>query len=320
MNWALIKKNLDESKLLLISCLLAVVVIAAVRLWIVSQIETSNFKQIIEWLPGDLEKLSSVPFTWIVTYPGRISLTYQEPIIILCLAVWCIARCSDTVSGALGRGSLEMLLAQPVSRLQLLWSHTLVTILGVAAISWGTFLGIWLGIEVTTVHEKIYPSLNVPLLPSEIPIPFMEPREIETPMREKADVWLFLPATVNFFCYGIMLCGVTTLMSAWDRYRWRTIGIVTAFHICQALTKLLGMSAPAYGWVLYLTIYSAYEPESIVRIADVQPADTWSFWLTLDDQSRMGGSGYNLILLSAGLIGLLLAAWIFKKRDLPAPT
>ena len=32
MNWALIKKNFDESKLLLFSCIFAVVVIGAVRL------------------------------------------------------------------------------------------------------------------------------------------------------------------------------------------------------------------------------------------------------------------------------------------------
>ena len=320
MNWALIKKNLDESKLLLISCVSAVIVICAVRLWIVSQIETSNFKQIIEWLPGDLEKLSSVPFAWLVTYPGRISLTYQEPIIVLCLAVWCIARASDSVSGALGRGTMEMLLAQPVSRSQLIWSHTLVTVLGVAAISLGTFIGIWLGIEVTDVTEKIYPSVPLPLVEAEIPLPFLEPKEIVTPMSEKANVWLFFPATVNFFFYGLMLVGLTTLMSSWDRYRWRTIGIVTAFHICQALTKLLAMSSPAFSWILYFTIYSAYEPESVVRVADVQPEDAWQIWVTIDNQVRLGATGYNLILGAAGVIGLLGAAWIFKKRDLPAPT
>lgn len=320
MSWALIKKNFDESKFLLFSCFAAVIVICAVRLWIVSQIETSNFKQIIEWLPGDLEKLSAVPFTWIVTYPGRISLTYQEPIIILCLAVWCIARASDCVSGQLGRGTMEMLLAQPVSRMQMLWSHTFVTVAGVAIISLGTFIGIWLGIQLTTVHEKVYPSIEVPILQREIPIPFLEPKEFDTPMNEKADVRLFVPATINFFCYGVMLCGITALMSSWDRYRWRTIGIVTAFHICQALAKLLGMSAPAYSWILYLTIYSAYEPESVVRVADVQPEDTWNFWVTIDNETKLGGTGYNVILLAAGLAGFLLAAWIFKKRDLPAPT
>ena len=320
MSWALIKKNFDESKILLIACFLAVIVICAVRLWIVSQIETSNFKQIIEWLPGDLEKLSAVPFSWLVTYPGRISLTFQEPIIILCLAVWCIARGSDCVSGELGRGTMEMLLAQPVSRMQLLWSHTLVTIVGVAIISAGTFIGIWLGIQFTTVHEKIYPSIEIPLVQREIPIPFMDPVEFDTPMSEKADIWLFLPAAINFFSYGVMLSGVTALMSSWDRYRWRTIGIVTAFHICQALTKLLGMASPAYSWVLYFSIYSAYEPESIVLIADRQPADTWNFLVTLNDVNRLGGMGYNTILLTAGVLGFALAARIFKKRDLPAPT
>ena len=311
MNWALVKKNFDESKLLLGSCFIAVIIICAVRLWIVSQIETSNFRQIIEWLPGDLEKLSAVPFSWLITYPGRISLTYQEPIIVLCLAVWCIARGSDCVSGELGRGTMEMLLAQPISRMQLLWSHTLVTVIGVAVIALGTFIGVWVGIQMTTVHEKVYPSVTVPIVNREIPIPFLEPKEFDSPMSEKADIRLFVPAAVNFFSYGVMLCGVAAFMSSWDRYRWRTIGIVTAFHICQVLTKLLGMASPAYSWVLYFSIYSAYEPEAVVRIADLQPENTWSFWVTLEGVTKMGGSTYNVILLSAGVIGFLLASWIF---------
>lgn len=320
MNTALIRKNIDESKLLLISCFLAVVVICAIRLWIVSQIETGNFKQIIEWLPGDLQELASVPFSWLVTYPGRIALTYQEPIIVLCLGVWCIARASDCVSGELGRGTMEMLLAQPISRMQLLGSHTLVTIGGIAIISLGTWLGIWIGIQCTTVHETIYPVIPLPFFQVEIPLPFLTPQEFDTPMSEKADVWLFFPAMINFFFYGVMLSGITAAMSSWDRYRWRTIGIVTGFHICQALVKLLALSAPAFSWMAFLTIYSAYEPESIVRIADVQPADTWNLIVEIDGETRLGCWGYNLILLAAGGGGFLIAAWVFSRRDLPAPS
>lgn len=320
LNRALIKKNLDESKWLLLSCFLAVIVICAVRLWIVSQIETSNFKQIIEWLPGDLEKFSAVPFSWIVTYPGRIALTYQEPIIILCLAVWCIARGSDCVSGELGRGTMDMLLSQPVSRSSLIWSHTLVTVMGVAVISIGTFIGIWIGIEMTSVHEKNYPSISIPIVDRDVPIPWLEPEEFDTPMREKANVSLFIPAAFNFFCFGVMLSGFTALMSSWDRYRWRTIGIVTAFHITQVLAKLLGMANASYSWILYLSIYSAYEPEVIVRIADVQPQDQYAFWVHIDDGLKLGALGYDSILLVSGIAGFILAAWIFRNRDLPAPT
>ena len=320
MNWAIIRKNFAESKWLLISCTLGVAVICAVRLWIVSQIETGNFKQIIEWLPGDLEKYYAVPFTWIITYPGRIALTYQEPIIILCMGVWCLSRASDCVSGELGRGTMEMLLAQPVSRGQLYWSHNFVTICGVIIISIGTWLGILFGIEATNVHEQIYPAVKVPFVKNEVPIPFVQPQEIVTPMREKADVTLFIPAAVNFACFGFMLCGFTALMSSWDRYRWRTIGVVTAFHITQALTKLLALSAPKFSWLLFFTIYSVFEPEFVVRVADVQPEDTWSLTATLGEITKLSGLGCNLILCAFGSIGFIWGARIFQKRDLPAPT
>jgi ABC-2 type transport system permease protein len=320
MNGALIRKNLDESKWLMLGCFMAVIVICAVRIWIVSQIETSNFRQIIEWLPGDLEKLSAVPFSWIITYPGRIALTYQEPIIILCLAVWCIARGSDCVSGELGRGTMEMLIAQPISRMQFLHSHTFVTVAGVVLITLGTFVGVWLGIELTVVHEKIYPTVQLPFFQEELPLPFMTAEERHTPMREKANLMLFVPAACNYLAFGIMLSGLTAFMSSWDRYRWRTIGIITAFHICQVLTKLLGMASTDFSWVLYLSIYSAYEPEVAVRIADVQPESVWQFWVNMDGMVVLGTSGYCSILLAFGIMGFLAAGKVFKNRDLPAPT
>ena len=42
--------------------------------------------------------------------------------------MFAIARGSDVVSGELGRGTLEMLLAQPVSRLQVLYTQAAVTL------------------------------------------------------------------------------------------------------------------------------------------------------------------------------------------------
>src|SRR6188768_4116856 len=108
MNRYLLKKTIRESRWLLLGCSSAVWAFCWLRVWMVSRIETDRFKAILEMLPTDWRRFLSVDLEWLITYPGRISLAYQELIVILCMAIWSIARGSDAVSGELNRGTLEM--------------------------------------------------------------------------------------------------------------------------------------------------------------------------------------------------------------------
>ena len=64
--------------------------------------------------------------------------------------------------------------------------------------------------------------------------------KIEMPMRDKVDPRVFLPGVVNLFCLGCAVAGVSTLVSACDRYRWRTIGIVAGLYIVSMILKIVG--------------------------------------------------------------------------------
>ena len=61
-----------------------------------------------------------VSFAQIATSAGRIAVAYDDPIVLLLVTVWAISRGSDAVSGELNRGTMEMVLAQPVTRLGVL--------------------------------------------------------------------------------------------------------------------------------------------------------------------------------------------------------
>lgn len=67
--------------------------------------------RILNW-----QRLSSVPFADIATHSGRVALALVDPVVVLAATVWGITRGSDAVSGQLERGTMEMVLAQPVSR------------------------------------------------------------------------------------------------------------------------------------------------------------------------------------------------------------
>jgi len=318
MNVALLKKCIHESKWLLLACSTALFAFCWLRVGIVSQIDTERFQAILALLPNGWQKFSPVEFSWLITYAGRISLTYDEPIVVLCISLWAIARGSDVVSGELGRGTMEMLLAQPLSRMQVLTTQSLVTLTGVVVLAFASWLGVYCGIQTNTVKETVYPSFDLMIV--DIPIPFTKGTEVETPLRDKVDTTVFIPAAFALACLGAMLAGVSTLMSSWDRYRWRTIGIVAGFYVVSVIVKLVGMAYESLHFLVYGSVFTAYEPEAFVKAADLNPASAWQFMSQNADGSWViGPLGYDFALLALSAVCFIAAGVVFQRRDLPAP-
>ena len=322
MSRALLKKNLVEARLLFASIFALLFAFCWMRVYIVSTLEISDFAAIVERLWDKWKQFSPVSLSQLLSYSGRIALGYDEPIVVFGISIFAIARGSDAVSGELNRGTLELLLAQPVSRLQVLYSQAAVTIACLALLASATWLGTWTGIQTNTVVESVPPpSLNIPGLGISIPLAFGEPEKIVVPMRERVNAEDFLPGTVNLFCLGCALAGVSTLVSACDRYRWRTIGIVVAMYVLHLVLKILGMAIPRLHALRDLSLFSAYEPQKFIATAVRTPEQAWSLAM-FDSQGvfvEPGPLGYNLILLCVAAVGYLAAGVVFHKRDLPAP-
>ena len=229
MNRALWKKACSEGFWLLCICALGLFLFCFIRVWFISRMEMSRFASIIGELWSDIEKFSTVPLAHLLTYPGRIAVVYNEPLVVLIMTVWAVSRGSDVVSGEISRGTMEMLLAQPTSRLQILWSQAVVGLLGVVVLCVATLAGTATGIHTFRIKESPQsPSIKIPGLKFDVPLPFLPPKSTEptyTPMSQKADTRQMLPAAINLGALGVFLLAFTTLMSSWDRHRWRTIGI-----------------------------------------------------------------------------------------------
>ena len=183
MNRALLKKSLFESLLLLVACAIAVYALCFLHVWFVSRLELSEFAKVIEPLWKKYNKFSPVSLDQLLTYPGRIARAYSEPMVTLCIAVWAIARGSDVVSGEVGRGSMEMLLSQPVSRVQVLLHHLFVTMLGLVVLCVCSWLGVYTGIQRCNVKETVSPSVS--LLGFKIPNPIGKSEKKSVPMSEQ---------------------------------------------------------------------------------------------------------------------------------------
>lgn len=320
MNRSLLNKSILEGRVLLAACMIALLAFCWTRVWLVGQFEMSRFEAVIEQF-RDWEHFSPVPFEHLVTYTGRVAMAYDEPILLLCVCLWAVARGSDCVSGEIGRGTMEMLLAQPVSRLQVLWSQATVTIAGLALLAFTSWLGLYLGVQTNTIEEPVAQVWTVPWLGWNLPNPLAPEEFVRRPMADKVDMTHLIPAAVNLFSLGFFLAGLSSLLSSCDRYRWRTIGLVVGIYIVQLTLKIVGLASESHSWLCRFSFFTAYEPARFVSIAVYQPEATWG--LIFRDDSGMitglGPLGYNLILLTMGMAAYLGATVIFHRRDLPAP-
>ena len=240
-NTAIWKKTWGDQRVLVLSLVALWSVFPWIYLWLSAQIPMTAFQNVLlQAIPKDWQRLSGVPFGEVATHSGRIALAFIDPVIVLAATVWGITRGSDAVSGQLERGTLEMVLAQPVTRRALYATQALATTCGALLLCGVLLLGVWTAIVLGPWAGLVDPSR-------------------------------FIPAVGNVF--GLMVCmaGVAACVSAADSYRWRTIGIMCGFYVFSLLAKLVGRLSGQWGWCGYLSIFNAYEPQRLVG----DPADSW---------------------------------------------
>src|SRR5690606_22518939 len=226
----------------------------------------------VEQFWDDYQQFVPISLAEFLGYPARVALTYVEPIVLVAVAVWAIARGSAAVSGEISRGTMEMLLAQPLSRFQVFFSQAAVTTGGAALLALASWLGVWVGISVNTVEiEGPPPTVRVPWLNVEIPNPFGQATAQRVPMATQVSARELAPAAFNLFALGFCMAGVATLISSWDRYRWRTIGLATGVLVVQFVAKGFAVADPSLAWLKRWTLFTAYEPLKWVSLEARRP-------------------------------------------------
>jgi len=322
----LLKKYINEARLLWCACALVVFFFPWVRIWTVSQFELSGFAPLIEQFRA-FEKFSPVPLEQFLTYHGMIGFTFDEPVLILCILVWSIARGSDVVSGELGRGTMEILLAQPLSRGQVYAAHAVVTITGLIFLCGLVFLGIYLGIQTNSTPVSSTGVIRLPIFNYSVSNPFGQATTKMVPLSELVSPSVYLVPTLNLFSLGFMLLGLSVMVSSFDQYRWRTIGIVISVYVLQLLLFILSKSTPRLGHLKPFSFLAAYQPDWIVQVVYHSPALAWSWWIVPEATAKgrtelpphFGPMFYVSMLLGLGCICYTIGYFRFRSRDLPAP-
>ena len=273
-NRAIWRKTWGDQRALFLAMAALWVVFPWLYVWLSSQIAIPAFQDVLlKAIPQDWQKLSGVPFSEVATHAGRVALAFVDPVVVLGATVWGITRGSDAVSGPLERGTLEMILAQPVERRAVWITQAVATTCAAALLC-------------TVLAASVCGAVAF------------------GPWAGKVEPWRFVIPAANVF--GLMVCmaGLTALVSAGDSFRWRTIGILCGFYVFSLLAKLVGRMSASFGWVSWLSIFEAYEPQRLVGA-------------TAESLPRL--AVYDATLLGIGLAAYVVGGFLFCRRDLPAP-
>jgi ABC-2 type transport system permease protein len=246
LNKALWRKAIGDARLLLIFLTGLLFVFNWLFVYLSSLIELGPLAIFLQTLPPAFEKLSGVPFASVATPVGRISAAYVDPVVVFATTIWAVGRGSDAVSGEIGRGTMEMLVAQPVRRLSVLATQGLVTTAGSAILALAVLSGTAMG--VATV-----------------------------PLSEAVSWTAFVPGALNLFAMMVFLSGVSTVLSSADNYRWRTIGLVGGFYVLQLVCKVIGRLVARFEWLMYCTFFTACEPQALVIDFDHNWTLSWQY-------------------------------------------
>lgn len=323
MQRLLLKKYVNESFLLFLACALMLFAFCWARVWIICQFDLEQFAPMLKQFKA-FERFSPVPLEQFLTYAGSTAMTFNEPVLILCVVVWSISRGSDVVSGEIGRGTMEMLLSQPITRARLLFTHAVVCSFGLALLCFVAWLGIYLGIHTNTIKETLTPSVNlkIPFLPIQVPVPLGASKEVQISLAERVPPSLYWAPTLNLFGFGFFLLSLSSMLSCFDRYRWRTIGIVIGAYVIQLLLYLLSRATDWTGFCSNLTFFSLYQPDGMVQLARNEPTKAFEIFSSVSIpgwENWLGPVGMTGLLISFGLTFYLIGFLRLKSRDLPAP-
>lgn len=208
------------------------------------------------------------------------SVGYVHPLVETILCIWAVGRASGAIAGELDRGTMELLLAQPLPRWELIAAHFSVDVIVIPVLCLSMWAGVWTGCWLSGLLDHPQAHLRV-------------------------DPWRFGPALLNTGLLVFAVSGYTLLLSSWGRFRGRVMGLAILAGLVMFLLNVIGQLWDTIGWVRPWTVFYYYQPQLI--ILNQNWWQRWEIWQHLG------------VLLAVGAVGYLVAVEHFNRRDLPAP-
>ncbi|MSR30822.1 MAG: hypothetical protein EXR99_04875 [Gemmataceae bacterium] len=295
----------------------------------VSGIEIADMEKFIFGGPGKMVRsILGGEAIDLNTAMDMLSVGFIHPLVQTLLCVWAVGRAAGALAGEIDRGTMELLLSQPVSRGTLVFAHFLVDCITIPMIC----LSIWLG------SLFGYLMINPLELKGIDALPKMKPVSLEVSVAgfkfkvndplPKAVVKPITPGTGRLeirplaFAKGLLatagilfsIIGLTMVLSSLGRFRFRVLGYAVFILLIMFLANVIGQIWEPLEWVRPFTIFYYYQPQLLILDRG------WTMGL----KEWNGGKDWLAVpflpvLFGTGALGYLAAWAIFKQRDIPAP-
>src|ERR1700733_11890926 len=89
-----------------------------------------------------------------------LSIGYVHPLMLVLFSIWAIGRAAGAIAGEIDRGTMELLLAQPVARWRLILAHLLLDGVTIPILCLSLWAGNWIGAWIITPIEIEQPKTN----------------------------------------------------------------------------------------------------------------------------------------------------------------
>jgi ABC-2 type transport system permease protein len=306
MTWALVGKLLRDIRLPLL--VVALLLGGFQCLWakVTQRITEEILPSITPFMPVDqlIKTLFRGPGQLIQTMLGGesinlmhardvLSISYVHPLTITILCVWAIGRAAGAIAGEIDRGTMELLLAQPVPRSRVVLAHLVVDLLTIPLLCLCMWGGNWLGIALAGQLEFGAPAGLGQL---------------------RANPFMFLPGLLYVAALAFAVSGYTMALSAAGRFRGKVMGLAVLVTLVQFLVNVIGQLWDRVGPLRPAAVFYYYQPQQAMLHGQwtVDLAKVW-------DVGRPVPVVGAAVLAGVGAAGYALALLAFCRRDLPAP-
>ena len=238
-----------------------------------------------------------------------------HPVVLILSCVWAVGRAGGAVAGELDRGTMELLMSQPVPRNRLILAHLIVDAIAIPTLCLSFYAGTQFGIAVVGPFEINYTGVREalgrevpPAILANLGIP-TEPETLEVSARPQ------FPALANLAGLVFALSGITIALSAYGRSRWKVIGYGVLVALIMFIVNVLGQLWDGAAFLRPLSVFYYYQPQKIMLRSEwsTDLGAVWSGWSPVGPVPVVG------MLFAVGGVGYAIALRVFTRRDLPAP-
>lgn len=226
-----------------------------------------------------------------------------HPLVQAIICIWAIGRAGGSIAGEIDRGTMELLLAQPMARRNIVLAHFLVDITVIPLLCLGLLAGIYIGTAIVgefTVDPGVYEAVR------------MKPPNPLPSYSVKASI--VRPGLWNTAALAFAVSGYTMWISAAGRSRNRVLGLAILVTLIQFIINVIGQLWSGMSFLRPFSVFYYYQPQAI-NLRGAWTIDPGMAWFG----KPLASVNVIVVLVLVGAIGYLFALRTFLRRDVPAP-